>query len=846
MEPTVHHRARPVNRSALPLLALLIACDGAVDDKDEPVVPEETDRAVDTDLVDDSEPPNDDSEPTVDDTEPPDLTDSEPPDSEPPDSEPHTAPDTGTTLDLTLDPELASTLVDLSPRLWEARDDAGMFNFAPPLRTSLTPGPSGGGSLAGSTLICEGLFGQPGELFVIGADDTNVDYTFVLGTYDPPTAFVPIWHLQVTGNDAVLTLVMKLSDLPGNAWPQDGAGDTACADLNQDGHPDLVLSGTGTLHLPGGGTDFGGRFVYWGTAEGFVNGLESLPYQQEVLGDGSRNTLLIDHSGDWYPSVFKTSRETQALAETPNFRGEGAVAAWRQVAPGDYLPSRGFAESGEPMANPYFLATWTVPQADGSFERYLYAPGDYNFNPPAQGGIGHDISSGYFRNRPTVPGDAVYLSATHTFEEVDHLALLPNPTVYSTWVPAGSTEELARNPMTWLPMGHALTYNPARDRLLGWTTSTREEDPVWTWGGWRAPTSLEAVQLVSGRHRGSPRQLWTFADPGDGGRYWGVASFGDGRYLVQGNGLDGGERASGAADTMTDHLVFDVTGQGHYQRATDLTPLANHLRSGHAISTAVLPDGRGILAIGTLVDTTLYNGPQVLYVENERGVLPGEHYLGVWVDVPNDVANGAWVSVYRGDGSVFKRAMIGADDGQPTLKTANDMVRFSIEAGIEVGSGPDELHQVCVEYPDRVEQCEPLTALDTRLRIEPPEILRPPHKEPVALTAAPQSLTFEVQCPAWLDCQQVQVSGTRFGTATVTPDGAGGWEVTLPVPSLDDAAALVAAHSTPEHEVFQARWEGSRGTVHLGILPVTITARDASGVVFEDTVSWHLEGEAPP
>lgn len=796
----------------------LCACTGAEPDGDKAVESDATDSEVEPSESEGVDSERNDSEPVVVDSE------------LPADTAPAPLPD------LTVPAEISSTLIDLGARLDAARAAAGMVNFAQPERSS------GGGTLAGTTLICEGLFGEAGELFVVGGDDTNVSYPIGTTSYDPlPTAFVPIWHLSVSGNDVVLSHRMNLSDVPGAAYPEDGSGTTGCADYDGDGLVDLVVAGVGRYLTPGGQVDYGGRVYYRGTPTGFVAGPEAWPHDQELSGGGSRNTRLMRFNGDWWPSVFVGTREAEAFAETGAWRDEGAVIAWQQVDQGVFLAGRGAVESELPMSNPYFLSTWTVP-GESSMERYLYYAGDFR-----QDRVGSDLGSSVSRLRRTAQGDPTYLMSTHVFEEVPHLTLLPQPTVYSSSPPSLWTEPQWRNPNTWLPMGHCLTYHVGRDRLLGWTTSTRPEDPVWSFGGWKqAPAVPGSAQIVSGRNPSSDYSLWRFSDPGDFGRYWGCASFGDGRYLVQGNGLDAGERRGGAPDTMTDQMVFDVTGQGHYQRVTELTPLWQRVRSGHAISTAITADGRGVMAIGTITDTLAYNAPQTLYLENARGVLEDERYLGVWVRGRGDLANGAWVSVYRGDGRVYKRAMIGADDGQPTHSAQNDMVRFSIEAGVSAGDGPDDLHQLCVEYPNRLVQCVDVVELNTRVRVEEPELVVPESRAPLALGSEGGEATLRVVCPDWLACASVEVVSERFGAAMVTPDGEG-WLVAVPTPSAEEAGALITAFRSAEYDGFRDRWQRTRGRDHLGLLPVVVTVRDAAGqALYEEVFNWHLEAASAP
>lgn len=100
----------------------------------------------------------------------------------------------------------------------------------------------------------------------------------------------------------------------------------------------------------------------------------------------------------------------------------------------------------------------------------------------------------------------------------------------------------------------------------------------------------------------------------------------------------------------------------------------------------------------------------------------------------------------------------------------------------------------------------------------------------------------EVQCPAWLACESIAVSGSRFGTATLVPAGAGQWGVSVDVLTAVEAAAYASTHTTAEHVAFQSRWMALRGTHHVGILPFELELRDNQGLVlYEETFNWHLE-----
>ncbi|MCB9663256.1 MAG: hypothetical protein H6732_04020 [Alphaproteobacteria bacterium] len=699
--------------------------------------------------------------------------------------------DTQAPDDSTADTQVATPL-DLSGILedltvpWIADHGAGWLPFGTDERLV--------GSQGTPTLLCR----SDGHLLAVMGG--------LVDRLDAPEVAVPVAELTAGG----LVPRARLTDVDGGAFPLEGPTDAACVDLDGDGLPELVFSG---------GIVEDGRWLYRG-AQGAVpwsGRVDGLPLPEAWGLTGVTNLTPARLRPGHLPDLLLTADGPdgwgRVIALVPVERGQGAA---RTVT---WLPHAELVDPTGHLPSAYVLHTPTRQGADGRWVPWALALGDV----PTTGSP--ELASGVFELLRAAPEQAGWALGSRRLVPRD-----PVPTS-TPWSQRPGPQQGRSNLNLLSPMGARVLVHPAAGPALVVST-TFEASPFLGWGDPRQPSpSIWPVLSESGGRFGLP--LVTFAgmpQEESYGRYWGLA--GDAQALLVAMGRDQACRVEPCMEDawLTPRLFWDGTGQGDYEDVTDQTVLAGLGGSWHAVTSALRDDGSQVHGLGSKYNTRAHAAwPRVLA---ERPV-GGERFVGVRL-VPHRSlpgGQGSWARLEAADGGTLGEALVDGS-GTPSAYVAPDGVRFRVPPGRAAG-------RVCVTWWESgLEQCVDAGGAEGSVReVEEPVVLEVADEGPLRLGAAPGVWALEVRCPTGWTCAGLRIADLRFGSAPVLEPVAGGWTVSVTVPTRDEAAAQLGTADAG----FAARWEEAFGTTFLGSLVLELELRDAAGVIWRRRLAPFLE-----
>jgi hypothetical protein len=194
---------------------------------------------------------------------------------------------------------------------------------------------------------CSGNFAQPSSVFMgdsnasIAAADMNGD-----GHLDIVTTTTPLIQDPLLGETAGNMVAVAFGDGKGNFTPgRDYVGtgmsySAAIADLNGDGHPDVVSASpdtdTATVYINDGSGGFGFPQGEWIglPGVGVINAPVSPPSFADLNGDGKPDILLLDegYNGEYFITTMLNDGTGRFSGPIPSDTGISITSAWM----GDY------------------------------------------------------------------------------------------------------------------------------------------------------------------------------------------------------------------------------------------------------------------------------------------------------------------------------------------------------------------------------------------------------------------------------------------------------------------------------------------------------------------------------